>query len=64
MSRTSSGLTELESLVDVSESAVSHALSDLGNAGLVARRTEGNWRYYTATRLAADLFEAADPDDA
>ncbi|WP_115865011.1 ArsR/SmtB family transcription factor [Halorussus litoreus] len=51
---------ELEPLVDVSESAVSHALSDLVDAGLVARRKEGNWRYYRATDLAGDLLQVAD----
>ncbi|MFB6119948.1 MAG: ArsR/SmtB family transcription factor [Halobacteriaceae archaeon] len=51
---------ELEALVDVSESAVSHALSDLVDAGLVTRRKDGNWRYYAATSLAADLFAAAE----
>jgi len=51
---------ELESLVDVSESAVSHALSDLVDAGLLTRRKDGNWRYYTATPLANSLVETAD----
>ena len=51
---------ELEPLVDVSESAVSHALSDLVEAGLADRRKERNWRYYAATPLADDLFAAAD----
>ncbi len=50
---------ELEPLVDVSESAVSHALSDLVDAGLITRRKEGNWRYYTTTDLAESLFETA-----
>jgi arsenate reductase len=50
---------ELEPLVDVSESAVSHALSDLVDAGLVARRKDGNWRYYESTPLADELFGAA-----
>lgn len=50
---------ELETLVDVSESAVSHALSDLVDAGLITRRKEGNWRYYTTTALAEALFETA-----
>ena len=50
---------ELEPLVDVSESAVSHALSDLVDAGLITRRKEGNWRYYTSTDLADSLFETA-----
>lgn len=51
---------ELEPLVDVSESAVSHALSDLVEAGLVTRRKEGNWRYYETTDLAETLLETAD----
>ncbi|WP_135825857.1 ArsR/SmtB family transcription factor [Halorussus ruber] len=51
---------ELEPLVDVSESAVSHALSDLVDAGLVSRRKDGNWRYYDSTDLADGLFAAAD----
>ena len=51
---------ELEPLVDVSESAVSHALSDLVDAGLADRRKDGNWRYYDGTDLADDLFAAAD----
>ena len=50
---------ELEPFVDVSESAVSHALSDLVDAGLVTRRKEGNWRYYGSTPLAEDLFDTA-----
>lgn len=50
---------ELEPLVDVSESAISHALSDLVDAGLITRRKEGNWRYYTTTDLAESLFETA-----
>ena len=51
---------ELEAVVDVSESAVSHALSDLEDAGLVSRRKDGNWRYYDATDLAARVFDAAE----
>jgi len=51
---------ELEALVDVSESAVSHALSDLVDAGLVARRKDGNWRYYESTDLADGVFAAAE----
>ncbi|WP_435182104.1 ArsR/SmtB family transcription factor [Halorussus sp. AFM4] len=53
---------ELEPLVDVSESAVSHALSDLVDAGLVDRRKDGNWRYYTSTSLADELFATADQE--
>ncbi|MFC4450278.1 ArsR/SmtB family transcription factor [Halorussus aquaticus] len=51
---------ELEPLVEVSESAVSHALSDLVDAGLVRRRKDGNWRYYDATELTESLLAAAD----
>ena len=54
---------ELESVVDVSESAVSHALSDLVDAGLVERRKDGNWRYYRTTPLAEALFDAATEDE-
>ncbi|MFC3477626.1 ArsR/SmtB family transcription factor [Halobacterium litoreum] len=55
---------ELEALVDVSESAVSHALSDLVDAGLVARRKDGNWRYYESTDLADGVFAAAEEETA
>ncbi|QLC35718.1 winged helix-turn-helix transcriptional regulator (plasmid) [Halarchaeum sp. CBA1220] len=51
---------ELEPLVDVSESAVSHALADLVEAGLITRRKDGNWRYYTTTSLADNLLATAD----
>lgn len=51
---------ELEPIVDVSESAVSHALSDLVEAGLVTRRKERNWRYYRSTNVADRIFETAD----
>jgi DNA-binding transcriptional ArsR family regulator len=58
---------ELDPLVDVSDSAVSHALSDLADAGLVTRRKEGSWRYYDATdrteRLLAALDETRGGDD-
>lgn len=50
---------ELEPLVDVSQSAVSHALSDLVEAELVTRRKAGNWRYYRTTAVAEELFETA-----
>ena len=50
---------ELEPLVDVSESAISHALSDLVEAGLVTRRKDGNWRYYKTTELAETLLTTA-----
>lgn len=52
----------------MSDSAVSHALSDLASAELVTRRKEGTWRYYRSTPRAEQLIEALDstrnaPDD-
>lgn len=49
---------ELEPALGVSQGAVSQALSRLFGAGLVQRRKEGRWRYYTATRRAERLLEA------
>ncbi|WP_435334963.1 ArsR/SmtB family transcription factor [Haloarchaeobius sp. TZWWS8] len=46
---------EFDPLLDVSESAVSHALSKLTDAGLVTRRKDGKWRYYRSTDLAERL---------
>jgi len=51
---------ELSPLVAVSDSAVSHALSDLTEAGLVTRRKEGQWRYYDTTDRADSLLAALD----
>ena len=51
---------EINPVVDVSDSAVSHALSTLGNAGLVTRRKEGTWRYYAPTDRARALLDALD----
>lgn len=59
-SETERCVCELTPLVDVSESAVSHALSDLVSAGLVTRRKEGSWRYYGATDRAEALLDALD----
>jgi ArsR family transcriptional regulator len=44
----------------VSQSAVSQALSRLFSAGLVERRKEGRWRYYSATPRADRLLQALD----
>ncbi|MFC4549585.1 MULTISPECIES: ArsR/SmtB family transcription factor [Halorussus] len=49
---------ELTPLLDVSDSAVSHALSELTDAGLVSRRKQGKWRYYGATERAEALLGA------
>ncbi|WP_134671148.1 ArsR/SmtB family transcription factor [Halorussus marinus] len=49
---------ELTPLLDVSDSAISHALSELTDAGLVSRRKEGRWRYYRPTDRAERLLGA------
>lgn len=51
---------EITPLLTVSESAVSHALSDLTDAGLVTRRKEGTWRYYDTTERSERLIVALD----
>jgi ArsR family transcriptional regulator len=57
----------LEPSLGVSQGAVSQALSRLFSAGLVERRKEGRWRYYTATRRAnaflSTLDETRGPQD-
>ncbi|MFC7324437.1 ArsR/SmtB family transcription factor [Halorubrum rutilum] len=51
---------EIEPALDVSQGAVSQALSRLRDAGLVTRRKEGRWRYYDATERAARLLDVLD----
>ncbi|MFW5950323.1 MAG: ArsR/SmtB family transcription factor [archaeon] len=51
---------ELSPLLDVSDSAISHALSKLTDAGLVTRRKEGKWRMYRATSRANAVLVALD----
>jgi len=51
---------ELHPLVDVSESAVSHAMSALVQAGLVEGRKEGRWKKYRATDRATALVTVLD----
>ena len=51
---------ELEPSLGVSQGAVSQALSRLFGAGLVERRKEGRWRYYTATPRAERLLRVLD----
>ena len=51
---------ELRPLLSVSESAVSHALSELVDAGLATRYKDGKWRYYESTERAEALFAALD----
>jgi DNA-binding transcriptional ArsR family regulator len=49
---------EISHLVDVSDSAISHALSDLRDASLVTREKDGQWRYYEPTDRAVALIAA------
>lgn len=49
---------EIDALLDVSDSAISHAMKRLVDAGLVTRRKEGRWRIYAATERAERLLEA------
>lgn len=51
---------EIEPALGVSQGAVSQALSRLFSAGLVERRKEGRWRYYTATPRAERLLTVLD----
>ncbi|WP_058366965.1 ArsR/SmtB family transcription factor [Haloparvum sedimenti] len=51
---------DLEPELGVSQSAVSQALSRLFGSGLVERRKEGRWRYYTATPRAEALLRVLD----
>lgn len=47
---------ELEPELGVSQGAISQALSRLFAAGLVTRRKEGRWRYYSPTERAERLL--------
>lgn len=51
---------ELTPLVDVTDSAVSHALSRLVDADLATKRKDGRWRKYRATNRAHALFAVLD----
>lgn len=51
---------EIQPALGVSQGAVSQALSRLFSAGLVERRKEGRWRYYTATDRAERLLGVLD----
>ncbi|MGQ3412862.1 ArsR/SmtB family transcription factor [Natrinema sp. LN54] len=46
---------ELQAVVDVTESGLSHALSHLVDAGLVDGRKDGRWKKYRATNRAVAL---------
>ncbi|WP_224332389.1 ArsR/SmtB family transcription factor [Haloprofundus halobius] len=51
---------EITPLMDVSDSAVSHAFSTLVDAGLVRKRKDGRWRKYRATTRANALLAVLD----
>mgnify|MGYP002338725313 FL=1 len=51
---------ELNAVVDVSESGLSHALSGLVDAGLVTGRKDGRWKKYRATNRAVALVTVLD----
>ncbi len=49
---------EFAPFLDVSDSAISHALSQLTEAGLLERRKDGKWRKYRTTAQATALLVA------
>jgi ArsR family transcriptional regulator len=51
---------DIEPALGVSQGAVSQALSRLFSAGLVERRKDGRWRYYSATPRAERLLAVLD----
>lgn len=51
---------ELSPFLDVSDSAISHALSQLTETGLIERRKDGKWRKYETTSRATALLVAID----
>jgi ArsR family transcriptional regulator len=51
---------ELEPALGVTQGAVSQALSRLYAAGLLTRRKEGRWRYYSVTARAERLLSVLD----
>lgn len=54
------GFDEITPYVSISDSAVSHALTLLCDAGLVRKRKEGRSRRYSATERAEALVTALD----
>ncbi len=51
---------EFAPLLEGSDSAISHALSKLTDAGLLTRRKDGKWRKYRTTARANALLVALD----
>jgi ArsR family transcriptional regulator len=48
---------EIEAALDVSQGAISQALSRLTDAGLLTRHKDGRWRYYSTTDRADRVLE-------
>lgn len=51
---------DLSPQLDVGQSTASRALTRLHDAGLVTRRKDGRWRYYSTTPLAETVLGALD----
>ena len=51
---------DIDASLEASQSAISHALANLHDAGLVDRRKDGRWRYYRITPVASSLLTAMD----
>lgn len=51
---------DIEPALDVSQGAVSQALSKLTKAGLLSRRKDGRWRYYATTEKANAILSVLD----
>lgn len=51
---------ELNAVVDVSESGLSHAMSTLVDAGLVEGHKDGRWKKYRATNRAVAIVTVLD----
>ena len=51
---------EFAPLLAVSDSAISHALSQLTEAGLLTRHKDGKWRKYNTTAQATAMLVALD----
>lgn len=49
---------EFDAVLDVTESAASHALAELHETGLVEREKRGRWRYYSATDRAESILDS------
>lgn len=49
---------EFDEILDVSDSAISHALSRLVEEDLVDRRKDGRWRVYSGTERAERIVRA------